>query len=187
MQRCHSEESQTKSFMTRIANRIFAQRELSSIDVTNHILGFDTYYASQTVWQWVHTSPLYWKIAALWTSLSSWALESDMQGPTLTGSEESYSFEPEKGIRPSILQAYEARGDQLRPLCLYDYMACVYITPKPKKRWPVSCCLFDGIWANSGYCQQVRRPTTTATPVINGALPGDGDGDTHYAKSHVVG
>ena len=54
---------ETKSFMLRVANRIFTSRELSQPEVLGYLLGFGTDFANVPAWSWVHLNSLYWACA----------------------------------------------------------------------------------------------------------------------------
>ncbi|RYP81596.1 hypothetical protein DL769_001924 [Monosporascus sp. CRB-8-3] len=122
------------SLMIRISNKIFSERELSSIDVCNYLLGYDTYYCSETDWRWLHTNTIYWAVRRVWPHLQ--CLAANAPGSQQDSTDDFISLDPVSGMRPSIFQAYQQRGSEFRYLCLYDYAAMVEIVKKPREnRW----------------------------------------------------
>ncbi len=61
---------ETKSFLLRVANRIFTSRELSQPEVLSYLLSFGTDFTNVNAWTWVHLNALYWACARQWRGLS---------------------------------------------------------------------------------------------------------------------
>ena len=53
----------------RLANRVFTERELSSVEVVNYLLGYGTDYTNVPAWTYVHANTLYWAIVRKWPYL----------------------------------------------------------------------------------------------------------------------
>jgi hypothetical protein len=118
---------ETKSFLLRVANRVFSSRELSQPQVLGYLLGYPTDFTNIPAWIWVHLNALYWAIVREWPGLREAlsALGRELQG-------DNVYFEA-SGFKLSYLEAYRHRGPVLRDLCLYDYM-CFIILRKDGSR-----------------------------------------------------
>ncbi len=156
---------ETKSFLLRVANRIFTSRELSQPEVLGYLLGFGTDFTNVPVWTWVHLNALYWAVARRWKGLRE-ALSTLGQEP-----QPDNVYFQENGFKLSYIEAYKHRGPILEDVCLYDYMSFV-VLKKERSRWrgttpipfpPISV-------ACKGWVQCLRTPGKTAVPVFDGRL-----------------
>jgi len=105
---------ETKSFLLRVANRIFTSTELSQPDVLGYLLGFATDFTNVPAWTWIHLNALYWAVARLWPGLRE-ALSRLGQEPQA----DSVYFRA-SGFKLSHIEAYKHRGPILQDLCSYD-------------------------------------------------------------------
>ncbi|KNB04282.1 hypothetical protein FOXG_22453 [Fusarium oxysporum f. sp. lycopersici 4287] len=119
---------ETKSFLLRIANRIFTSRELSQPEVLGYLLGFGTDFTNVPAWTWVHINSLYWACAKQWPGLKEalLALGRDPQPDNI--------YFQTDGFKLPYLEAYKHRGPILQELCFYDYMSFV-VLKKERYHW----------------------------------------------------
>jgi hypothetical protein len=156
---------ETKSFLLRVANRIFSSRELSQPEVLGYLLGFETDFSNVSTWSWVHLHALYWAIARQWPGLRE-ALSTIGREPHA----DNVYFQA-SGFRLSYIEAYRNRGQVLKGLCLYDYM-CFIVLRKESSRWRGTTPIPFPPTATTctGWVQCVRTPGNTAVPVLDGRL-----------------
>jgi hypothetical protein len=106
---------ETKSFLLRVANRIFTSRELSQPEVLSYLLGFRTDFTNVLCWTWVHLNSLYWASARQWPALSE-ALSAHLGRDPQP---DNVYFQAD-GFKLPYLEAYKHRGPVLQDLCFYE-------------------------------------------------------------------
>ncbi len=169
---------ETKSFLLRVANRIFTSRELSQPEVLGHLLGFGTDFTNVEAWTWTHLDSLYWACARQWSALNI-ALS--------TIGREVYSdnvYFKADGFKLSYLEAYKYRGPSLQALCFYDYVSLVVLRKEHRQaRSTVSISFLPTADVCKGWIQCLRPAGKTAVPVLDGRLTDELDEpDGNYVK-----
>jgi hypothetical protein len=48
----------TKSFLLRVANRIYTSREISQPEMLGYLLGFETDFTNVPAWSWIYLNSL---------------------------------------------------------------------------------------------------------------------------------
>lgn len=176
-------DEMTRGLMTRISNKIHSERELSAIDVCNHILGYDTFYSSVSNWCWLHCNTIYFAARRQWEYLRKLAFEAS-EGDKEATSDETVSI-TDNGVMPSIFQAYQHRGSVFRHLCLYDYASLVQVVKKPK-RWMKCHAEFEGSLRTGKYCQRILPKASVRIPVLSGTYPLDFEEGGIYCRTPVI-
>jgi hypothetical protein len=172
---------ETKSFLLRVANRIFTSRELSQPEVLGYLLGFGTDFTNVTVWTWVHLNSLYWACARQWPGLRE-ALSMIDREPQ----PDNIYFQAD-GFKLPYLEAYKHRGLILQDLCFYDYMSFVDLK-KERSPWRGTTAIPFPPTATicRGWVQCLRKPGKTAVPVFDGRLTDKLDEqDENFVKRQV--
>lgn len=156
---------ETKSFLLRVANRVFTNRELSQPEVLGYLLGFGTDFTDVPAWTWVHLNALYWACAKRWPGLKE-VLSAIGQEPQ----PDNVYFQA-SGVRLSYIEAYTNRGPILQDLCLYDYMSFV-VLKKEHSRWRGTTPIPFSPTATTcaDWVQCLRNPEKLAVPVFDGRL-----------------
>jgi Helitron helicase-like domain at N-terminus len=166
----------TREFLLRVANRVFTERELSSVEVANHLLGYETDYTNVKYWSYVKLSSLYAIIAYRWRHLKS--LLEDLQGHE---SEEEPLCVRNRGYQLSSFDAYRYRGSLFQHLCFYDYLSFVKIVNMKSlsKDEIIEIVEFDNqSELTKGWGQQIRPHSQIPVVVLHGELKDDHD-ETH--------
>lgn len=177
------ESGKARSFMLRISNRVFSERELSSLEVCNHILGYDMYYSSNAKWRWLHCETLYFAVRRQWPYLRQLAAEAT-DGDIEPAAEENMSYSA-KGIKPSIINAYLHRGPVFEDLCLYDYASVVDVIPRPK-RWTDRHVEFENPLKEQRFCQHIIAKNSVLTPLLTGQYPLSFHDENVYCRTAVI-
>ncbi|XDG06036.1 hypothetical protein ABKA04_005651 [Annulohypoxylon sp. FPYF3050] len=173
-----------RSFMTKISNRIFSDREFSSVDVCNYILGHDTFYSSQKNWAWIHCTTVYYAILRQWSYLRK--LATGDLNDAQPASEPTMSFQ-KVGIKPSMFEAYINRGEAFEDVCFYDYVSIVKVVPKPKQAARTKSHVdFEGELYSGNFCQLILSKSERCTPLLTGAYPLDFNDDNLYGRTAVI-
>ena len=120
---------ETKSFLLRVANRIFTCRELSQPEVLGYLLGFSTDFTNVLNWTWVHLNSLYWATAGKWPALREALYAHLGHDPQV-----DHVYFQADGFKLPYFEAYTHRGLMLQDLCFYDYMSFV-VLKKESRRW----------------------------------------------------
>jgi hypothetical protein len=161
--------NQTRQFLMRAANRIFSERQLSSVEVCYHLLGYHTDFTNVPQWSFINLSALYWSIFRRWRHLRSLSREhADVDDPPET-----------IGLRDSgrtllYLDAYARRGPILRSLCLYDYMSMVSLERCRGREEDEAHISLDGLLPESdGWLQKLRGPPEYTIPIFQGYISDD--------------
>ncbi|KAL6406058.1 hypothetical protein AUP68_10619 [Ilyonectria robusta] len=173
---------ETKSFLLRVANRIFTSRELSQPEVLGYLLGFGTDFTNVPAWTWVHLNSLYWACARQWPGLKE-ALLALGREPRPG----NIYFQAD-GFKLPYLEAYKHRGPILQDLCFYDYMSFV-VLKKEQSHWRGTTPIPFPPTATvcKGWVQCLRTPGKTAVPVFNGRLTDEFDEqDENFVKKNAV-
>jgi hypothetical protein len=157
---------ETKSFLLRVANRIFTSRELSQPEVLSYLLGFRTDFTNVLCWTWVHLNSLYWASARQWPALSE-ALSAHLGRDPQP---DNVYFQAD-GFKLPYLEAYKHRGPVLQDLCFYDYVSFI-VLKKERSRWRGTTPIPFPPTATvcKGWVQCLRKPGKTAVPVLDGRL-----------------
>jgi hypothetical protein len=173
---------ETRSFLLRVANRVFSQRELSQPEVLGHLLGFGTDVHNVPAWTWVHLNALYWAIARRWLGLRE-ALSAIGQQPH----PDNVFFEPH-GFKLAYLEAYPNRGPIFQDLCVYDYMACVVLKKERSRcRGTMPIPFPPTATTCAGWVQCLRTAEDRAVPVFDGRLTDEFDAkDEGFVARYVV-
>ncbi|KAK7403825.1 hypothetical protein QQX98_010396 [Neonectria punicea] len=61
--------NKSRQFLMRAANRIFSERQLSSVEVCYHLLGYETDFTNVPHWSFLNLNALYWAIFRRWAHL----------------------------------------------------------------------------------------------------------------------
>ncbi|KNB04789.1 hypothetical protein FOXG_19407 [Fusarium oxysporum f. sp. lycopersici 4287] len=173
---------ETKSFLLRIANRIFTSRELSQPEVLGYLLGFGTDFTNVPAWTWVHINSLYWACAKQWPGLKEalLALGRDPQPDNI--------YFQTDGFKLPYLEAYKHRGPILQELCFYDYMSFV-VLKKERYHWRGTTPIPFPPTATvcKGWVQCLRTPGKMAVPVFDGRLTDEFDEEDARADRKIQG
>jgi hypothetical protein len=163
--------NRTRQFFNRWANKIFSDRELSSVEVCYHLLGFGTDFTDNIDWEFVNLNTLYWTVFRRWPCAQRLAREDE---PHQEPSPESVVF-TESGPKLSYYAAYPHRGEALADLSFWEYLSFVSLCRKgrwvPANSTRVSFSAKSDLGAR--WVQVLRRPDRLATPVISGYLGTD--------------
>ena len=73
--------NRTRQFFNRWANKIFSDRELSSVEVCYHLLGMQTDFTDNTEWEYVHLNTLYWAVFRHWPGVQGLASDEMHRDP----------------------------------------------------------------------------------------------------------
>jgi hypothetical protein len=162
--------NRTRQFFNRWANRIFSDRELSSVEVCYHLLGFQTDFTDNTNWEFVNLNTLYWAAFRRWPGVQRLAGDELHQEST----PESVVF-TDSGPKLSYYAAYPHRGDALADLSFWEYLSFVSLrrrgTEISARETQVSFSVDSEL--GERWVQVLRRPEGLATPVITGYLGTD--------------
>ena len=165
--------NKTRQFLMRLANRVFSERELSSVEVVSHLLGFKTDYTDVKDWVYLQANTLYWALVRQWQQLQDAISE-------LTGTEvqaETVNFRRE-GFRLSYVEAYKYRGPVLADLCFYDYLSFVKLEKTEVSGWDSAQVAFEaGAELCEGWSQRLRKPEEIAVVSLQGAISDKFDDD----------
>ena len=166
--------NKTRQLMARVANRIFTNRELSSVEVCANLLGFRNSFSSQGTWRSIHLNTLYWAIFRRWKALREAA------GPEIQQTEipESVTI-GQGGVRLPVYEAYQYRGPLLKSVCLYEYLSHIKIQRVGKKTDISEGRYFpfdDAFEGRSKWVQELVQESDQAVPVMTGYLKDDVNG-----------
>jgi hypothetical protein len=161
----------TRQFFNRWANKIFSDREVSSVEACYHILGHPTDFNNETNWTYVNTNTLYWTVLRNWPHAQGMARESSEAAEL----PESVTFTNE-GPKLSHYAAYPHRGEALAELSFWEYLSYVSLH-RSSARWiphdatQIPFC--NGSEFQDTWVQILRKPAEVATPIISGYLGTD--------------
>jgi len=158
--------NKTRQFLMRLANRVFTDRELSSVEVINHLFGYETDYTNVSEWTYLHLNTLYWAVAKQWCQLQ----EAIAEHRGVEQDDETVQVR-RMGFQLWHIEAYKYRGPLLRDMCLYDYMSLVQLTKPTAMEEDESLISFDER-AEFGdtWMQRLRKPGERAVVVFTGEL-----------------
>jgi hypothetical protein len=174
--------NKARQFLMRVANRVFTDRELSAVEVANHLLGYPANYTNVQNWTYLRLNTLYWALARRWPHLQAAVEEhagAERQVETVQVRGQGFQLSP--------LEAYGYRGPVLAKLCFYDYLSFVKLVKLESLGWRSGSGRIVPFAVGSDLCegwvQQLREPAQTAIPVLQGELK-DNHEETHplYVK-----
>ncbi|KAM4063295.1 PIF1-like helicase [Hirsutella rhossiliensis] len=61
--------NKTRTFLLKVANRVFTERPLSQVEVIAHLLGYPAEFSSGSAWAYVNANQLYWAVFRRWRHL----------------------------------------------------------------------------------------------------------------------
>ncbi|KAM4067349.1 PIF1-like helicase [Hirsutella rhossiliensis] len=161
--------NKTRTFLLKVANRVFTERPLSQVEVIAHLLGYPAEFSSGSAWAYVNANQLYWAVFRRWRHLQR------ASGAEATGDapDETVVVE-EAGPRIPLVEAYRHRGELLQRLCLYDYTSLIRLrraggSADSRAGWG-EIPLAEGCAAGKGWVQVLRRPGKAATVRLDGYL-----------------
>ena len=174
--------NKARQFLMRVANRVFTDRELSAVEVANHLLGYPADYTNVQNWTYLRLNTLYWALARRWPHLQAAVEEhagAERQVETVQVRGQGFQLSP--------LEAYLYRGPVLAKLCFYDYLSFVKLVKlesldrRSGSRRVVP--FEDSSNLCEGWAQQLWEPAQTAVVVLQGELKDKHD-ETHplYVK-----
>jgi hypothetical protein len=175
--------NKTRQFLMRLANKVFTDRELSAVEVVNHLFDYETDYTNIKVWTYQHLNTLYWAIIRQWPSLQDALFD-------MTGSDPVHETIQvrSRGYQLSYIEAYQYRGLVLEDLCFYDYLSFVKLERRPAILDKPYLIPFDELadFTNE-WIQHLRNPSQIAVPSLQGYL-GDDHNEEHeiYFKRLVI-
>jgi hypothetical protein len=175
--------NRTRQFFNRWANKIFSDRELSSVEVCYHLLGLETDFTDNTEWEFVHLNTLYWAVFRHWPGVQRLATDEMHEEP----SPESVVF-TDLGPKLSYYAAYPHRGEALADLSFWEYMSFVSLRRRGTNisAWTTQVSFNSNSEFAERWVQVLRRPDKLATPVITGYLGTDLEEDVeHYFQRQV--
>lgn len=150
--------SKARVFWNRLANKIFSDTQVSSVEVATYLLGLPLYYCNvmSDDWQYLDINALFWATAKRWEWLKD-RINADTKGEDKLGDDKlSLTL---WGKRLGYIDAYEHRGLALRDVCLYDYVGMILL--QKRKKLPttggVDHIAFDNEEYNKLWTQKVRK------------------------------
>jgi len=163
-------EEETKSFLLRVANRVFTSRELSQPEVLGYLLGHGTDFTNVPAWSWVHLNSLYWACARQWAGLREALLALGREPQP-----DNVYFQAD-GFKLSYVEAYKHRGAIFENTCFYDYMSFVVLKKEPC-RWRRTATIpfLPTAIVCKGWVQCLRMPGKTAVPILDGRITDEFD------------
>jgi len=161
--------NKSRQFLMRAANRIFSERQLSSVEVCYHLLGYQTEFTNVPHWSFLNLTALYWAIFRRWAHLRRQAgVETDAEEPPET------VHLREGGRTLLYLDAYAYRGRVLKNLCLYDYMSMIQLVRSRNGDEDEIHVSLEGPSPEChNWVQQLRRPPDYAVPIFQGFISDD--------------
>jgi hypothetical protein len=159
---------ETRSFLLRVANRIFTSRELSQPEVLGYLLGFGTDFTNVHAWTWVHLNSLYWACAKQWPALTT-ALSRHLDQEPPDGN----IYLRADGFKLPYIEAYKHRGPVLHEICFYDYLSLVILKKESARGINRSRALIafaPTATACVGWVQCLRPAEQLAVPVLDGRI-----------------
>jgi hypothetical protein len=155
-------EEGARSFLTRVANRVFTERPLSQVEVVAQMLGHPFEYTSHAHWVSVNVNGVYWRLFGHWPLLHE-------QASLEAGEDRLYLGK--HGQKTTLLDAYPHRGPVLAELSVYEYASVVRLVNKRAKQERRGEVEFDRGWPPSEHLvQQLRRPGEHAMVCLDGYL-----------------
>ncbi|KAL6406099.1 hypothetical protein AUP68_10662 [Ilyonectria robusta] len=174
--------NQSRQFLMRAANRIFSERQLSSVEVCYHLLDYQTDFTNVPHWSFLNLTALYWAIFRRWAHLRRQAgVETDAEEPPET------VHLRERGRTLLYLDAYAYRGRVLKDLCLYDYMSMIQLVRCRNQDEDEARISLEGRSPEcNNWVQKLRRPPDYAVPIFQGFIS-DYHDDKHpvYLKRYL--
>jgi hypothetical protein len=161
--------NKTRQFLMRLANRVFTDREVSAVEVVNHLFDYETDYTNVRAWTYLHLNTLYWAVARQWPQLRDALFE-------LTGSDQQDETVQvrNKGFQLSYVEAYKYRGAVLANICLFDYLSFVKLERQQIAQDNPALIPFDETADFSNeWVQHLRKPREIAVVSLQGHLTDD--------------
>jgi hypothetical protein len=170
-----------RQFLMRTANRMSTEQELSSVEVSSYILGFETFKSPITnttqSWPKISMRQLYFSVLRNWDHARGIVLAHNPflnldEGVTITVN----------GIQINHLIAYPQRGPAYQSLCLYDYMTLVSFR-RLTINTPLSLPSLVPFPSNSDLSVewiQETRTTSKAIPNLTGSI------ETHFESDDTL-
>lgn len=124
--------NKARQFWHRLANKVFSDTELSSVEVATQLLGYPLYYCNikHDRWRYLNLNAVFWVLLDAWPWARRWVLCEDGVDES---SRAKFSL-THSGKRLNHLDAYPYRGELLRHLCLYDYCSVVMFRKRSQVR-----------------------------------------------------
>lgn len=173
----------TRQFFNRWANKIFSDREVSSVEACYHLLGHSTDFSNESNWTYINMNTLYWTVLRNWPQAREAARESSEAAEL----PESVTFTNE-GPKLSHYAAYPHRGAALAELSFWEYLS--YVSLQRSAKWipqdATEIQFRHGSEFQDNWVQILRKPTEVATPIISGYLGTDVEAEVENYYQRLV-